>query len=197
MGVQAEITRLLLDAAGGDKTAVDQLLPRVYSELRRLAQHQLGQERSDHTLNATALVHEAYLRLIDQRRSDWQNRAHFMAVAAQAMRRILIDYARSRAAEKRGGNQAVVTFDEELHSRSAKAEELITLDAALERLEKHNTRQRQVVELQFFGGLKHEEIAEVLKISLPSVRRDWRLARAWLSVELSETDERGASDSLS
>lgn len=184
------ITLLLEQIAGGDKSAVDSLLPLVYQELRKLAQHQLKGERPNHTLNATGLVHEAYLKLIDQREVAWQNRAHFMAIAAQAMRRILIDYARRRIADKRGGNVALVTYDEELHSREARAEEIVALDIALEQLKRRSARQAQIVEYQFFGGLTHEEIAEVLGVSIPTVRRDWRMAKAWLTVALgaAETD---------
>ncbi len=185
-----QITLLLEQIAGGDKSAVDSLLPLVYQELRKLAQHQLKGERPNHTLNATGLVHEAYLKLIDQREVAWQNRAHFMAIAAQAMRRILIDYARRRIADKRGGNVALVTYDEELHSREARAEEIVALDIALEQLKRRSARQAQIVEYQFFGGLTHEEIAEVLGVSIPTVRRDWRMAKAWLTVALgaAETD---------
>lgn len=179
-----QVTLLLGRVAGGDREAVDHLLPLVYQELRRLAQHQLGRERSGHTLNATALVHEAYLKLIDQRDVAWQNRAHFMAIAAQAMRRILIDYARRRLADKRGGDVAVITYDEALHARAARAEELVALDRALGQLHQRNERQALIVEYQFFGGLTHEEIAEVLKVSVVTVRRDWRTAKAWLTVAL-------------
>ncbi len=188
-----QVTVLLDRVAGGDKDAVDSLLPLVYQELRRLAQHQLKQERSGHTINATALVHEAYLKLIDQKDAAWQNRAHFMAIAAQAMRRILIDYARRRLAEKRGGSIAVITYDEELHAREARAEELIAIDEALEQLRRQNERQAQIVEFQFFGGLTQDEIAEVLKISVPTVRRDWRTARAWLTVALGGLDSNSQS----
>ena len=185
-----QITLLLEQIAGGDKSAVDSLLPLVYQELRKLAQHQLKGERPNHTLNATGLVLGAYLKLIDQREVAWQNRAHFMAIAAQAMRRILIDYARRRIADKRGGNVALVTYDEELHSREARAEEIVALDIALEQLKRRSARQAQIVEYQFFGGLTHEEIAEVLGVSIPTVRRDWRMAKAWLTVALgaAETD---------
>ncbi len=185
-----QITLLLEQIAGGDKSAVDSLLPLVYQELRKLAQHQLKGERPNHTLNATGLVHEAYLKLIDQKEVAWQNRVHFMAIAAQAMRRILIDYARRRIADKRGGNVALVTYDEDLHSREARAEEIIALDTALELLKRRSERQAQIVEYRFFGGLTHEEIAAALGVSIPTIRRDWRMAKAWLTVALgaSETD---------
>lgn len=179
-----EITQLLLDLSSGNHAAVDALMPLVYEELQVLARRQLRGERSAHTLNTTALVHEAYLKLIDQQRVSWQNRAHFFAIAAQAMRRILINYAKSRSAEKRGGGQPLATFDERSVMHEARAEELIALDEALAELTKLNERQSKVVEYQFFGGLTHEEIAAVLAVSVPTVRRDWRLARAWLSREL-------------
>ena len=181
---QNEITQLLLDLNGGNRAAVDLLVPLVYEELQVLARRQLRGERSAHTLNTTALVHEAYLKLVDQQRVSWQNRAHFFAIAAQAMRRILINYAKNRAAEKRGGGQPLVTFDERSVVREARAEELVALDEALAELTKLSERQSKVVEYQFFGGLTHEEIAEVLGVSVPTVRRDWRLARAWLSRQL-------------
>lgn len=180
------ITVLLNQIADGSEPAVNRLLPLVYDELRKLAQWQLRGERADHTLNATAIVHEAYLKLVDQREVSWQNRAHFMAIASQAMRRILIDYARSRQAEKRGGGQAVVTLNEELMQREARAGELIMLDQALDKLRERDERQSKIVEYHFFAGLTHEEIAEVLKVSVATVRRDWRSARAWLSVQLGE-----------
>ena len=182
-----EITVLLNEISDGNERAVDKLLPLVYGELRKLAQWQLKGERADHTLNATAIVHEAYIKLVDQRQVTWQNRAHFMAIAAQAMRRILIDYARSKMAEKRGGGQPIVTLNEELMNRGdARAEELVMLDSALDKLHQHDERQSKIVEFHFFAGLTHEEIAEVLKVSVATVRRDWRMARAWLSVQLGE-----------
>ncbi len=178
------VTALLNELRGGNPTVVDSLMPLVYDALHSLADRQLRGERPEHTLNATALVHEAYLKLVDQRRVTWQNRAHFLAIAARAMRRILINYAKSRLARKRGGDQVLVTFDDELAGREARAEELVDLDDALSKLKLMNERQSQVVEYHFFGGLTHEEIAAVLNVSVPTVRRDWRLARAWLSREL-------------
>ena len=182
-----EITRLLGELSGGNRQVVDSLLPLVYDELKKIAGRQLKAERSDHTLNATALVHEAYLKLIDQQRVTWQNRAHFFAISARAMRRILINYAQARLAEKRGGGQIVATFDDELVPRETKVEELVELDRALSKLNELSERQCRVVECRFFGGLKHEEIAEVLGVSVPTVRREWRMARAWLSRELGES----------
>jgi len=168
----------------GDARAVDAFTQRVYDALYALAERQLRRERSGHTLSPTALVNEAYLKLVDQR-TDWRNRAHFLAIAAQVMRRILKNHAIKRQANKRGGGQALVTFDEELMAAGARSEELLRLDDALERLAELNERQARVVEMRFFGGLTHEEIAEVLGVSAATARLDWRLARAWLSRELS------------
>lgn len=179
----ADITRLL-EQLKGDSAAVDSILPLVYQELREMAHRQMAGERAGHTLNTTALVHEAYLNLVKTDKMSWANRAHFFSMAAVAMRRILIDYARRRRAEKRGGGEALATFDEENIVREARADELIDLDEALQRLEVLDERQSLVVTYKFFGGLKHEEIAEVLSVSVPTVHRDWRLARAWLSREL-------------
>ncbi len=182
-----EITQMLGRLKNADEDLFESLLPLVYEPLKHLAHKQLRSERSDHTINATALVHEAYLKLVDQRSVTWQNRAHFFAVAARAMRRILIDYARGRGAQKRGGGQIVVTFNEEQVAREAKSDELLALDEALLRLEVINSRQSRVVELKFFGGLGHKEIAEVLDVSIQTVQRDWRFARAWLTRELGST----------
>lgn len=179
-----EITQMLGRLENADEDLFESLLPLVYEPLKRLAHKQLRSERPDHTINATALVHEAYLKLVDQRSVTWQNRAHFFAVAARAMRRILIDYARGRGAQKRGGGQIVVTFNEEQVAREAKSDELLALDEALLRLDVINNRQSRVVELKFFGGLGHKEIAEVLNVSIQTVQRDWRFARAWLTREL-------------
>ncbi len=179
-----DVTRLLGELQEGNEGVVNALLPLVYDELRNLARWQLRSERPDHTLNATALVHEAYLKLIDQTRVTWESRAHFFAIAAQAMRRILINYANRRLAEKRGGGNPVVTFQDSFMPGDRKAEEIIALDEALKRLREMSERQSNVVEYRFFGGLTHEEIAKVLGVSVPTVRRDWRLAKAWLSREL-------------
>ena len=182
-----DITDLLAGLSGGNRDVVDAILPRVYDELQALAHGQLRRERRDHTLNTTALVHEAYLKLVKQDRVTWQNRAHFFAIASTAMRRILINYAHKRNAEKRGGGQVLATFEDGMGGgREANVEELLALDAALERLGALNERQSRVVEYRFFGGLTHEEIAEVLDVSVPTVGRDWRFARAWLSRELAE-----------
>lgn len=179
-----DVTDLLAELTGGNAQVVNALLPLIYDELHRLAGNQLQGERRDHTLNATALVHETYLKLVDQSRVTWQNRAHFLGVAAQAMRRILINYAEKRRAQKRGGDVVATTFDDDLAPRDARADELVDLDEALKRLKEISPRQATVVEFRFFGGLTHEEIAEVLAVSVPTVRRDWRLARAWLTSEL-------------
>lgn len=183
-GQRGNVTELLGQLRGGNRTVVDSLMPLVYEQLHAMARGQLRRERPEHTLNATALVHEAYLKLVGQDRVDWQNRAHFFAIAAQAMRRILINHANRRLAAKRGAGEALVTFDEELVQGHQRAEELIQLDEALQRLAKLSERQSRVVEYRFFGGLKHREIAEVLGVSVGTVRLDWRMARAWLSREL-------------
>ncbi len=179
-----EITLLLGELGTGNTKIVNRLMPLVYDNLRAIAHRQLQRERRNHTLDTTALVHEAYLKLVDQKQVSWQNRAHFFAIAAQAMRRILINYAHKRLAEKRGGGRPLVTFNEELIPREARAAELLALEDALNELARLNQRQARVVEYRFFGGLTHEEIAHVLGVSIPTVRRDWRLARAYLTREL-------------
>jgi RNA polymerase sigma factor (TIGR02999 family) len=159
-------------------------MPAVYEHLKLVAHRQLRGERDGHTLNTTALVHEAYLKLVGQSEASWQNRVHFMAVAAQAMRRILVDYARARLAEKRGGGIAAITLNEELHGEYSRPEELVMLDEALVRLKVLDERQAAVVEYHFFGGLTYAEIAGLLGTSEPTVQRDWRAARAWLGTQL-------------
>lgn len=187
--VPGDVTRLLARLRAGDGSpdgrVVDRLFELVYEELKTLARARLRSERPDHTLDATALVHEAYLKLVDQTRVDWRNRAHFFAIAAQAMRRLLIDHARARSTAKRGGDRVLVTFDEGDAPRTSGSDELLELDEALTRLEVLDARQARVVEYRFFVGLKDREIAEVLDVSVPTVRRDWRLARAWLSSRVS------------
>ncbi len=177
-----EVTRLLAAYSRGDREALDKLLPLVYGELRRTAERYLRRERSDHTLQATALVHEAYLKLIDQREVRWQNRAHFFGVAAQAMRRILVDHARGHMAAKRGSGGVKLSLeDNEAAIVSAeKAEEMVALDEALNRLAEIDPQKSRIVELRFFGGLSIEETAEVLGIGTATVIRQWRMARAWL-----------------
>lgn len=180
------ITRMLKDwSSGGSREALDQLLPFVYDELHRQASRYLRRERSDHTLQATALIHEAYLKLIDQKEVEWQNRAHFFAVAAQAMRRILVDYARTRKREKRGGDDVKLQLDEAVNvSTGEKSIDLVALDEALNELAKFDERKAKIVELKFFGGLTVEEMSEVLKISAETVMRDWKKAKVWLYREL-------------
>lgn len=168
---------------------VQDLAPEIYEELRRIAHFQLRRERSGHTLNTTALVHEAYLRLADRSDTSWEDRTHFMALSARIMRHILIDYARKRNALKRGGDQVRVTFNDEFHGGDARMTQLIALDTALKQLAKQDERLARVVELRFFGGLKEVEIGDVLGISARTVRRDWRKARAWLSLALKEDED--------
>jgi RNA polymerase sigma factor (TIGR02999 family) len=188
IATRQEVTQVLLDWNRAEGNAAERLIPLVYDELRRLARQYLQRERSDHTLQATGLVHEAYLRLVDQNSVTWQNRAHFFGVAAQAMRRILVDHARSRRAEKRGGDCEKLEFNEELLPSGERAVDLIALDDALRDLEKLDARQSHVVELRFFGGLTNEEIAEALDISPRTIKREWRLAKAWLRRHISGED---------
>lgn len=189
----SDVTALLIDLRGGNRTVVDRLFPVVYDELRRIAHRMLVHERRSHTLSTTALVHEAYFKLVDQTRTEWQDRAHFCAVAARAMRRILVDYARRRQAGKRGGKQQPLTLDEGRVAVEHQAALLLSLDQALNRLGSLNDRLARVVELRFFGGLSEEEMAEVLDVSTRTVRRDWVKARAWLYKEL-YPDDLGMAD---
>jgi len=182
-----EITRLLVAWGNGDESALEGLTPLVYEELHRLAHHYMGRERTGHTLQTSALVNEAYIRLIDWKNVHWQNRAHFFAVSAQLMRRILVDFARSRGHAKRGGGALAVTLDEAALVSGDKGADIVALDEALVSLAELDARQSRVVELRFFGGLSIEETAEVLKVSPGTVRRDWSLARAWLHRELSKS----------
>ena len=179
-----QMTQILEQIKGGDQKAADKLLPLVYDEFRALARHYLNQERPNHTLQPTALVNEAYMKLVDQTRVDWQGRSHFFAVAAQAMRRILVDHARSRQRDKRGGGRARVALDEAVALAPEKDEDVLALDEALEKLAKLDERQAKVVELRFFGGLSVDEVAEALGVSKRTVEGDWTFARAWLSREL-------------
>ena len=181
-----EVTRLLRDWSGGDAGAAERLMPLVYEELRRLARSYLRRERSDHTLQPTALVNEAYLKLVDQSRVSWQDRHHFFGIAAQMMRRVLIDHARAHAAEKRGGPQGKVSLEEANVPTGERAMELVELDDALQRLAEVFPRKGKVVELRFFGGLSVEETAEVLGISAETVMRDWKFAKSWLLRALSD-----------
>jgi RNA polymerase sigma factor (TIGR02999 family) len=176
----ADTTRLLLDASAGDPSALRRMLPAVYRELRRLALGYLGRERADHTLQPTALVHEAYLRLVDQRQVDWNNRAQFLGVAANVMRRLLVNHARGRAANKRGGVGAERVPITVAESEREAPIDMLVLDDALARLAAHDERKARVVELKFFGGLTTDEIASVLAVSTATVEREWSFARAWL-----------------
>jgi len=178
------VTQLLVEWSHGDDSALGELTPLVYEELRRLAHHYMEGERPDHTLQTTALVNEAYLRLADQTNPNWQSRAHFFAVAARAMRQILVSYARSNRAQKRGGGAAKIELDEAAIMSPEQSNEIVDVHEALERLATLDERKAQVVELKYFGGLNHDEIAEVLKVSTITVRRDWMFAKTWLYDEL-------------
>ena len=179
----SNVTQLLVAWNDGDAAARDELIPLVYAELHRLAQAYLRRERRGHTLQSAALVHEAFLRLVDQRVA-WRNRAHFFGIAAQLMRRILVDYARSRQNEKHGGDQLHLELDEALDEAAARDTDLVALDDALQSLAALDPQQSRVIELRYFGGLTIEETAEVLGVSDTTVEREWRLARAWLLREL-------------
>ena len=179
-----DLTQLLVAWSEGDAGALDKLIPLVHDELRRLAHRYMSGERTGHTLETTALVNEAYIRLIDSSRVQWQNRAHFFAVSAQLMRRILVDYARSHRSMKRGGGLQPVTLDDALALSPGRDPDLGALDEALVRLASLDERKSRVVELSFFGGLAVEETAEVLGVSAETVMRDWRLAKAWLMKEM-------------
>ena len=179
------VTELLIAWSGGDSSAMDALIPLVHGELRRLARRQMKREREGHTLQTTALVNEAYLRLVDLSRIRWQDRAHFFAMSARLMRRILVDHARSRRYLKRGGGAVRVSFDEALAVSRESAADLVALDDALQSLARLDPRKGQVVELRYFGGLSVDETAEVLQVSPETVMRDWRLSKTWLLREVS------------
>lgn len=180
-----EVTQILIEWSNGDRGALDRLIPVVYTELRRQAARYLRRERAGHTLQTTSLVHEAYIRLVDQRNVRWQNRAHFFGVAAQLMRRILVDHARSRQRAKRGGPGITLPLQEALGVAVAKSNvDLLALDEALVRLAAIDLRQSQIVELRFFSGLSIEETAEVIGVSPATVKNDWNLAKAWLRREI-------------
>jgi RNA polymerase sigma factor (TIGR02999 family) len=184
MTTQHEITRLLADWSNGDRQALEKLTPLVYDELRRLAGRYLRQERAGHTLQSTALVHEAYMKLVGQNNVRWQNRAHFFGIAAQMIRRILVDYARAKHAEKRGSGAAQLSLDEAIALPGGKDLDLVALDDALKGLAKIDDRQSRLVELRFFTGLTIEETAEVMQMSVATAKRDWVSAKAWLSREI-------------
>ena len=188
---QQEVTQLLADWSDGDDGALDKLIPLVQPELHRLAHHYMSRERTGHTLQTTALLNEAYLQLVDDSTHNWQNRTHFMAAAAQLMRRIMVDHARKRCSLKRGGSALRVTLDDAALVTEKRSEELLALDEALERLAAQDPRKSRIVELRYFGGLTEEETAAFLKLSDRTVRREWRMARTWLYRALSgkEPDE--------
>lgn len=185
------VTQLLIDWSKGDKAALDALLPVVYEELRHQAARYLRRERAGHTLQTTALIHEAYIKLIDQRNVHWQNRAHFFGIAAQAMRRILVDHARAKNRAKRGGSDIRVSFNEANLVGQQQDLDIEALDEALTRLSEIDEQQSRIVELRFFSGLTVEETAEVLGISPATVKRDWSMAKAWLHREISTEVEHG------
>lgn len=185
MDTSPDVTHLLIAWSDGDSDALERLMPLVYRELKRQAERRLRRERPGHTLEPTALVHEAYLKLIDQKQARWRNRAHFFAIAAQAMRRILVDHARARQAEKRGGDWKL-SFDEAIDVSDDRASQMVALDDALKTLAELDPQKSRVVELKYFGGLSLEEIAEALEVSRATVIREWRMAKAWLYGELSK-----------
>lgn len=185
------VTQLLIDWNGGDKNALEKLLPMIYQELHLLASRYLRRERPNHTIQATALVNEAYLRLIDQKQVQWQNRAHFFAIAAQMMRRILINYARDQHAAKRGGYTIKVSLNEAIGLANTQDLDLMALDEALDKLALTDSRKSRLIELWFFAGLTLEETAEVLDISLATAKRDWTLARAWLYRAIKKGEDNG------
>jgi RNA polymerase sigma factor (TIGR02999 family) len=185
----ADITRMLARASGGDTAVLDQLLPLVYDELHELAQRHLRHERPGHTLQTTALVHEVYLKLVDQTSARWQNRAHFFAVAAMAMRRILVNHAKASGRLKRGGRRPRVPLDDEVAIINRADLDLVALDEALERLSAIDPRKARLVELRFFGGLTIEETGEVLSIAPATVKRDWTFAKTWLLREVTKGDD--------
>jgi RNA polymerase sigma factor (TIGR02999 family) len=178
------VTQLLLDWRRGDAVALEQLVPVVYQNLRRIARHYMAGQKPGHTLQATALVNEAYVRLIDCQQVNWKDRAHFFALSAQMMRRVLVEFARSRQYQKRGGGARKTSLDEALLASPQRGHDLVALDDALQALAASYPRQSQVVEMRFFGGLSVEETAEVLQVSAVTVMRDWQLAKVWLSREL-------------
>ena len=191
---QQEVTALLVAWSNGERSALDRLTPLVYQELRRLARRALRHERAGHTLQTSDLVHEAYLKLINEREMSWRNRAHFFAVATQMMRMILVDYARKRNYAKRGGGRLRVSFDEGLAVSDERAEDLIALDDALKALSAFDERKSRIAELRYFGGLSVEETAEALGVAPVTVMRDWRLAKAWLYRELTNDAQRANDD---
>lgn len=185
-----EVTQLLIEWSNGDKAALDKLMPLIYDELRRLAHHYMSREHPGHTLQTTAVVNEAYLRLINRKHVHWQNRAHFFAIAATLMRSILVDHARSHAYAKRGGGVRKVALDEAMIISEERAAEVVALDEALGQLAEIDPRQSRIVEMRFFAGLTIEETAEVLSLSPATIKREWSTAKAWLYHKLSKSSER-------
>jgi RNA polymerase sigma-70 factor, ECF subfamily len=192
-GETEEVTQLLLAWSNGETSALDRLMPLVYDHLRRLARFYMRREATDHSLQTTALIHEAYLKLVDQQRAKWHNRAHFYAICAQLMRRILVDMARTRQARRRGGAVERLSLESAPEIASGKSDELIALDEALRGLTALDERKGRIVELRFFGGLSVEETAEVLKVSPATVMREWKRAQAWLYCEMAKAGPAGAS----
>ena len=188
-----DLTELLQAHARGDEGALDRLFPRVYDELRMMARGRLRRERADHTLGATELVHEAFFRLVRLERMDWRSRAHFLAIASQAMRNVLLDHAEHRGAQKRGGGAQPVTLERVELANDVAGDDVLALCEALRRLEEREPRQSRVVECRYFGGLSLEETAEALGVSAATVSRDWTIARAWLHAELTDTTAPGAN----
>lgn len=186
-----QVTQLLRRWGNGEQHAVEQLLPLVYGELRGLAKRYLRRERQGHTLETSALVHEAYVRMIGQQKVEWRNRAHFFAISAQMMRRILVDHARAHLYKKRGGGAQKVSLDEALHVGAEPSQALVAVDDALKQLAEQDPDKARLVEMRFFGGLSHPEIAEVLDVSLSTVERQWRVARAWLYSHLEPSKDQG------
>lgn len=198
MSTSNDVTQLLVEFQGGDPEAADRLWSKVYDELHRMAHHKLRHERRGHTMSTTALVHEAYLKLVDQTRVEWEDRLHFFAMSSRIMRNILIDYARRRNAQKRGGSAPHIRLDDAIVSADMSAQVFLTLDEALKRLTKLDERLGRVVEYRFFGGMQEKEIAELLGVSKRTVRRDWRKAKGWLARALSEdTEEKQQAESES
>jgi RNA polymerase sigma-70 factor (ECF subfamily) len=185
---QLEVTQLLGDWSGGDERALEKLIPLVEPELHRLAHYYMSRERAGHTLQTTAILNEAYLRLVDNRKPLWRNRTHFVAAAAQLMRRVMVDHARERQSLKRGGGALKVTLDETALVTETRSEELLALDEALEKLAVQDPRKSQIVELRYFGGLTVEETAEFLKLSQRTLEREWNMAKAWLYRALSREE---------
>lgn len=189
MSASHSVTQLLEQWNSGDREALDKLMPLIYEELRKMARRYMRQQNPDHTLQTTALIHEAYLRMVNQKEKHFENRAHFFGVAAQAMRHILVDYARARHAAKRGGDARPISLEEAALVTEERAAELVAFDDALKELEELSKRQSRVVELRYFGGLSVEETATVLAVSPETVMRDWNMAKAWLHRALSAPSE--------